>query len=89
MAEIAKIAKATKAAEAGTVLTTKEADAKEAARDKTHGADGHELSTGEQARDKARVALGRTGIKNSNEGKSKSGFLQKRGPLKVRAARCD
>lgn len=89
MAEIAKIAKATKAAEAGTVLTTKEADAKEAARDKTHGADGHELSTGEQARDKARVALGRTGIKNGNEGKSKSGFLQKRGPLKVRAARCD
>lgn len=34
--------------------------------------------------DKARVALGRTGIKAAREGKSKSGFLQKRGPLKVR-----
>ena len=32
--------------------------------------------------DKARVALGRTGIKGQR-GTSKSGFLQKRGPLKV------
>ncbi len=33
--------------------------------------------------DKARVALGRTGIKGAKQGRSKSGFLQKRGPLKV------
>jgi hypothetical protein len=33
--------------------------------------------------DRARVALGRTGIKGAKQGKSKSGFLQKRGPLKV------
>lgn len=32
---------------------------------------------------KAKVALGRTGIKGARQGKSKSGFLQKRGPLKV------
>ena len=33
--------------------------------------------------DKARVALGRTGIQAAREGVVKAGFLQKRGPLKV------
>ena len=36
--------------------------------------------------DRARVALGRTGIKGAKQGRSKSGFLQKRGPLKVTLA---
>jgi hypothetical protein len=41
-------------------------------------------SGADDAAEKARVALSRTGIKDGNQGKSKSGFLQKRGPLKVR-----
>ena len=71
------------ASEAGTVLTNEQEDAAYAAEDHTHAADGHLRSTGELGAEKARVALQRTGIHNKSQGKSKAGFLMKRGPLKV------
>jgi hypothetical protein len=66
-----------------------EGEAQKAAKGTAYGADGHELHAGEQVAGKARVALSRTGIQNANRGKSKSGFLQKRGPLKVRVRPSD